>query len=149
MSATLDKILILQKWLFNELVRSQKESISFVPEIDSQEQTQIISTRSTDNSSVTSTSEKSLSKEYIPIEILLTDEVREMLRQVQVYNFPIFKFTEATQNRPLVVMAHTLIIQSGLAQRLQLPIQKLMNFLFSVENGYRSELPCKRKASHF
>lgn len=72
-----------------------------------------------------------------------------MLRQVQVYNFPIFKFTEATQNRPLVVMAHTLIIQSGLAQRLQLPIQKLMNFLFSVENGYRSELPCKRKVSHF
>jgi hypothetical protein len=133
-------------------VRSQKDSVSFLPGI-SEAESDIATADSSPNSRQAAsnvnleTSSNALStsteNEVIPIDNLRTPKVVKMLERVQKYNFPIFEFAAATQNRPLVVMAHTLMIKSGLVERLQLPVSKIMNFMFSVENGYRSDLTCK------
>jgi hypothetical protein len=71
---------------------------------------------------------------------LLNAETLRLLEQVQKYQFPIFEFAEATLNKPLTVMAYHLIIKGGLLSKLKLPSDKFINFIMSIESGYRSSL---------
>ncbi|KAI9015115.1 hypothetical protein BC832DRAFT_528155 [Gaertneriomyces semiglobifer] len=63
-----------------------------------------------------------------------------LLVRINEYNFPIFDFAEATQNQPLLVLSYHLVVQSGLLSRMQLPVDKFVNFMWNVEGGYRKEL---------
>jgi hypothetical protein len=65
-----------------------------------------------------------------------------MLSAITDYNFPIFEFDFATQNRPLTAMAHHLIINSGLLTRLDLPRDVFSSFIIKIENGYNPNLTC-------
>jgi hypothetical protein len=76
------------------------------------------------------------------IDQLFTENVHEYLSHILEYNFPIFNFAIETQCRPLTIMSHQLVIQSGLLDRLELCKEQFMNFIFSVESGYRASLPC-------
>ncbi|KAJ3304808.1 cGMP-inhibited 3',5'-cyclic phosphodiesterase B [Kappamyces sp. JEL0829] len=141
-----------EKWLFNELVRSQKSSRPFDDHGESSDpsssalvhtahvypgsEMDIASTVSSRSNPSPQPSPKDLSD----ISALLTPETTALLAQVDNYNFPIFDFARETLNRPLVVMSHQLIVVSGLLKKLQLPEKKFMNFMVGVESGYKSSL---------
>eukprot|EP00842_Homolaphlyctis_polyrhiza_P005886 jgi/Hompol1/6299/HPOL_004922-RA len=76
----------------------------------------------------------------VKIEDLVTDEVRIYMENVDEFNFPLFDFADAASNHPLLVMSHHLIIESGLLDRLQLPADKFLHFMASIEAGYDQSL---------
>ncbi|KAJ3273736.1 cAMP-specific 3',5'-cyclic phosphodiesterase 4D [Terramyces sp. JEL0728] len=81
-----------------------------------------------------------LSKPLPDISSLLTLEVLEYLERIPEYSFPIFEFADATNQNPLFVMSHKLVIQSGLLSKLQFSPVKFMNFMADVEKGYDPNL---------
>ena len=89
------------------------------------------------------TSKSSKFVEVPDISTFLNEPTREILEKIQNYNFPIFEFAKLCNNRPLFVMSHQLIVESGLLDKVKVPAQKFMNYMFSVENGYRPSLTCK------
>ncbi|KAJ3152833.1 cAMP-specific 3',5'-cyclic phosphodiesterase 4D [Geranomyces variabilis] len=76
----------------------------------------------------------------VAIEEYYTPETVPLLVRINEYNFPIFDFEQATKNRPLLVLSHHLVVQSGLLGRLQLPVDKFLNFMSEIEQGYNPEL---------
>jgi hypothetical protein len=138
-----------QNWLFNELARGQKdtralEDSASTNSAESFSSPMVLSPMSldeeTDYSSVGSNTKISTNVTH-----LLTVNTLELLDRINEYNFPIFEFAESTSLRPLVVMSHELVIKSGLLDRLGLNPEKFMNFMISVESGYRSNLTCNFK----
>lgn len=73
----------------------------------------------------------------------LSEPVKAFLKNLNDFNFPIFEFNKAAMGRPLTILAHSLIVESGLSERLHLPLEKLMSFLEAVESSYDSSLACK------
>jgi hypothetical protein len=71
---------------------------------------------------------------------LLTTETVQLLERIPEYHFPIFEFAQVTSNKPLTVMSYELIVKSGLLAKLKLPADKFLNFMISIENGYRTSL---------
>lgn len=70
-------------------------------------------------------------------------QVRALLKTCGNYNFEIFEFDQLTEHRPLITMSHHLIKSSGLLDRLSLPSDKFINFMFDVESKYDPNLACK------
>lgn len=83
-----------------------------------------------------------LTKPHPDIGSLLTTEVLDYLDRIPEYSFPIFEFADATNQNPLFVMSHKLVIQSGLLSKLQFSPLKFMNFMADVEKGYDPNLTC-------
>ncbi|KAJ3050726.1 hypothetical protein HK102_012214, partial [Quaeritorhiza haematococci] len=69
--------------------------------------------------------------------------ISHLLSRIHEYNWPIFDFVAATENRPLLVLAHHLTVTSGLLNRLMLPVDKFVNFMGVIEAGYHADLTCK------
>ena len=86
-----------------------------------------------------------------PTSILSLDELESMysletellLSRTIEYNFPIFKFAEAVNGHPLLILSHHIIVKGGLIDRLGLNVNKFVNFISTIENGYHSDLTCK------
>lgn len=79
----------------------------------------------------------------VNIEDYYTEQTVPLLVRINEYNFPIFDFADATKNKPLLVLSHHLVVQTGLLSRLQLPVDKFLNFMGEIEKGYNPELTCK------
>ena len=76
------------------------------------------------------------------ITALRTDKVIELLTKIPDFDFPIFDLHSVSAGRPLTVIGHYLVVESGLLERLGLPLDKFMQFLESVESSYDSSLSC-------
>ncbi|KAL7747136.1 hypothetical protein RI367_007496 [Sorochytrium milnesiophthora] len=61
--------------------------------------------------------------------------------QLCEYNFPIFDYVTASQNRPLSCMMMQLFRRSCLFESLELPQDKFWKCISTVEQGYHSDLP--------
>ena len=81
-------------------------------------------------------------KRLTSIETLRTEEICFMLEKIPDYNFPIFDFQIIAHGRPLTIMSHQLVVQSGILSRLGLPLEKFLNFIATIEMSYESTLPC-------
>jgi hypothetical protein len=82
--------------------------------------------------------------DHTPIDILQlhTPQVTACLSKMNEYNFAIFEFDTATRNNPLLVFSHELVVKGGLLERLKMPVPKFLNFMQSIEAGYRKDLSC-------
>ena len=81
-------------------------------------------------------------EEFRPAE--WNDEIATILQQKTTdYNFPLFDFYRATGGKPLQVLAQFLFDDCGFFDHFNLPKDKFRNFAIAIENGYKSELPCK------
>ncbi|KAJ3050263.1 cAMP-specific 3',5'-cyclic phosphodiesterase 4D [Rhizophlyctis rosea] len=78
--------------------------------------------------------------DIVRIEDYYTEGTIPLLTKVEEYNWPIFEFAAVTNERPLLVLSHHLIVQSGLACRLNLPVDKFMRFMNEIEMGYHADL---------
>lgn len=65
-----------------------------------------------------------------------------MLERIPEFNFPIFDFQAVSGGRPLTIMSHKLIVESGIISRLGLSLDKFYNFVTTIEMSYDSSLPC-------
>lgn len=82
----------------------------------------------------------SLSK-IMAAEDLYTEKVTELLKLVNVYNFPIFSLALESDNKPLFIMLHHLSISSGLIFKVGIDENRFLNFIRAVELGYRRKVP--------
>ena len=76
------------------------------------------------------------------IEDYLNEETVTLLNRIDEYNFPIFDLANATQQRPLTLIAYKVVVESGILSRLQLSTEMFFNFMIDIENGYHAELSC-------
>jgi hypothetical protein len=74
--------------------------------------------------------------------LLKTGNVNKILSQSSEFGFPIFAFFNVSNGRPLTLLSHHLIVESGLLGRLRLSTEKFMLFLDVVESSYDSSLSC-------
>jgi hypothetical protein len=77
------------------------------------------------------------------LESIYSLETESILSRTMEYNFPIFKFSEAVNGHPLLILSHHILVKGGLVDRLGLNINKFVNFISTIENGYHSDLACK------
>lgn len=130
--------------MFNELAKAQQGAIpsddkseiterrpNAIPKIALEEQT------SSENSSILG------SGSHQDIGFYLDEPTKTLLTRINEYDFPIFELADATNDRPLFVMSHQLVVESGLLDRLKFSKAKFHKFMWSIEAGYSSDLSCK------
>lgn len=76
--------------------------------------------------------------QVINMDNYLTNYSSELLKQINDYNFPMFEFFKST-SRPLLTMSYHIFVKSGLLTRLHLSINKFLNFMSAIEDGYHPE----------
>ena len=67
--------------------------------------------------------------------IFAFQDMTEILKHVESWNFPIFKF-HITARHPLADMGYFLFKDIGLIDHFKLPVKKLRNFLVMLNQGY-------------
>ncbi|KAJ3063019.1 hypothetical protein HDU98_001113, partial [Podochytrium sp. JEL0797] len=149
-----------EKWLFNEVATrrasrdpseagleqlAQFETFKF-GENDTDQSNDLLLVKSTalhgrrsSNASATYTPTIMLPTDELQA-ILFSSETRSLLQRVPQFNFPIFDFTRATDNHPLLVLGHHLVLDSGLLGKLNLDPAKFVNFMSTIESGYHANL---------
>ncbi|EPZ36858.1 HD-domain/PDEase-like protein [Rozella allomycis CSF55] len=66
--------------------------------------------------------------------------VSQILQKVDDWNFDIFSFDQSTNGRPLVVLSLFLFRKYALFDNLQIPEEKFMRCINSIQSGYRSDI---------
>ncbi|KAI8822965.1 uncharacterized protein EV422DRAFT_386421 [Fimicolochytrium jonesii] len=132
-----------EKWLFTQLARRKNlNGESSSADTSPREQTAAILIPTTTSQPLenASPSTSGFVPEPINIQEYYSEDTQELLVKLNEYNFPIFAFEEACRSRPLLVMSHHLVVRSGLLGRLQLPVDKFINFMSEIEKGYNPHL---------
>ena len=71
------------------------------------------------------------------------DRVISQLERLNEYNFNIFDLSDASNGHPLLALSNRILIESGLAGRLNINERALLKFIYNIEQRYDSSLPCK------
>ena len=74
-------------------------------------------------------------------ELSIVPNVAKFLAQISEYNFPIFDLQDVTAKNALAVTSMYLFKSTNLLSSLQIPVDKLKNWILAIQHGYRSTLP--------
>jgi hypothetical protein len=77
--------------------------------------------------------------------LLSSSNLHQVLLKMPDFNWSVFELFDVTDGHCLPALSMHIFQKEGLFSSLQIPPEKFLNFVLSVERSYHNDLPCKYK----